>query len=195
MLLSDVLRILPREDNKSSFASLQDHPGQDNHSNSFYSEPIGIILVRIEVKLMSLSQDYNNLFRLPDISDQLRFMQSLLDSKDLTPAEAIALLNIIRVELEAPQPHRSSVYRRYAQVMQSLSREMPDVHEQVVQAWEAKKANLQTKRKPAENLAGSLLNLDDKSAEGSEVAENLEEDEEQSETEEGQDEQLEEEEK
>lgn len=112
---------------------------------------------------MSLSQDHNSLFRRSDISDQLSLMQSLLNSKDLTPAEAIALLNIIRVELEAPQPHRSSVYRRYAQVMQSLSREMPDVHEQVVQAWEAKKANLQTKTPPAENLAGSLLNLGDES--------------------------------
>jgi hypothetical protein len=163
MLLDDVSRILPREDNESGFVSVEYHVDHNNGLDSFSFGRHWRYTGCTEVKRMSLSQDYNNLFRRSDIADQLRLMESLLDSKDLTPAQAIALLNIIRVELDAPQPHRSSIYRRYAQVMQSLRSEMPEVHEQVVQAWEAKRANLQTKRKPAENLAGSLLNLGDES--------------------------------
>ena len=100
---------------------------------------------------MSLSQDHSNLFRRSDVTDKLSLLQSLLDSRDLTPVQAIALLNNIRAELETPQTNRSSVYRRYAQVMESLRRAMPEVHEEVVQAWETKKATLQTQGEAEEN--------------------------------------------
>lgn len=112
---------------------------------------------------MSLSQDHNSLFRRSDISDRLSLLQSLLDSKDLTAVQAIALLNNIRAELETPQTNRSAVYRRYAQVMESLRRQMPEVHEEVVHAWEARKGNLQAQAKPADNLIGSQPTLDQES--------------------------------
>src|SRR6266487_748136 len=88
---------------------------------------------------MPISQDHHDLFRSSDISDKLDLLQSLLDSKDLTSDKALALLNIIRGEFEQPQRHNSSVYRRYSQVMEFLHKQMPEVYEQVVNAWQQRR--------------------------------------------------------
>jgi len=49
---------------------------------------------------MPISPRHRALFRRPDTLDDLNLFQLLLDSKDLIPDLALALINIIRAELE-----------------------------------------------------------------------------------------------
>jgi hypothetical protein len=65
----------------------------------------------------------------------LNFFQSLLDSKELISDLALALIIIIRADLEHPQKQSASVYRHYSDVITSLCRQMPEIYEQVVIAW------------------------------------------------------------
>ncbi len=88
---------------------------------------------------MDTSQSRRALFHGSDTaSDKLDLFQSLLDSKDLTSDQALALLNIIRPELEKPQRQGRSIYRQYARVMGSLHEQMPEVYEKVLSLWQPK---------------------------------------------------------
>lgn len=91
--------------------------------------------------------NHHDLFHSSDIFDHLSLFQSLLDSRDLTADQAFALLHTIRLELETPQAHRSMAYTRYGQVMESLHREMPDVYEQLVNAWKTKRGIVQVQER------------------------------------------------
>ncbi len=95
---------------------------------------------------MSISHD---LFRNPSTVDKLDLLQSLSDAQDLTSDQALALINIIRSELGRPQTQNASTYRRYSEVTTSLSRQMPEVYEQMAAAW--------TQRRQAAASAGSPL--------------------------------------
>src|ERR1051325_10518132 len=88
---------------------------------------------------MAIFQNRHDLFRRSGTSDKLTLFQSLLDSKELTSDQALALLTAIRNELEQPQQRSSSHYRQYAKAIESLHRSMPDVYEQVVDAWQQKR--------------------------------------------------------
>jgi hypothetical protein len=85
---------------------------------------------------MPISQDHRALFRCPGTTDKLNLLQSLADAKDLTSIQALALIHIIRAELEQPQKQSASAYRRYSEVIRSLRVQMPDIHEQVVNLWQ-----------------------------------------------------------
>lgn len=85
---------------------------------------------------MPTSQNHRDLFRHPSTIDKLNFFQSLLDSKELISDLALAFILIIRAELEQPEKQSPSAYRRYSEVITCLCAKMPDVYEQVVDAWQ-----------------------------------------------------------
>ncbi len=91
---------------------------------------------------MPTSQNHRDLFRHPNTVDKLNFFQSLFDSKDLIFDLALALIIIIRAELEQPQKQSASAYRRYAEVIRSLCAQMPEMYEQVVNAWRQRRPDL-----------------------------------------------------
>ncbi len=93
---------------------------------------------------MPISQDHHDLFHSSGTSDKLDLFQSLLDSKDLTSDEALALLNSIHRELQHPQEHKSSMHIRYAEAMESLRKQMPEIHEQILNSWRQRGGNVQS---------------------------------------------------
>ncbi|HEX2997160.1 MAG TPA: hypothetical protein VHP14_20225 [Anaerolineales bacterium] len=93
---------------------------------------------------MPISQNHRDLFRAPNTSDRLNLLQSLVDLKDLTSDLALALINIVRAELEQPQKQNASVYRRYAEVIICLYQQMPDVYQQMVHAWQERRRGTQS---------------------------------------------------
>jgi len=88
---------------------------------------------------MPTSQNYRDLFHPPSTLDKLNFFQSLLDSKELICDLALAFILIIRAELEQPQKQSPSAYRRYSEVITYLCVQMPEVYEQVVDAWQQRR--------------------------------------------------------
>jgi hypothetical protein len=92
---------------------------------------------------MPTSGNHRDLFVHAATPGRLDWFQSLLDTKELTFEEALALLSAVHVELEKPKAHPSSMYMRYAEAIEIFHQQMPEVHDQVVDAWRAKrKANL-----------------------------------------------------
>ncbi len=71
------------------------------------------------------------LFRHADVSDKIAFFQSLLDSRELTPDAARALLHVIHVELRDPVGRDPAIYKRYAALGESFRAQMPGVYQQV----------------------------------------------------------------
>src|SRR5512142_3059147 len=88
---------------------------------------------------MPLSLNHRDLFHIPDTMDKLNLLQSLSYYKDLTSDHALALINIVRADLEQPQGASASMYRRYSEVTTSLRRQMPDVYEQMAAAWQQRR--------------------------------------------------------
>lgn len=84
---------------------------------------------------MPTSQNYRDLFRHPSTVDKLNFFQSLLNAKDLISDLALALIIVIRAELEKPNQQSPAAYRRYAEVITTLCTQMPEIYEQVSDAW------------------------------------------------------------
>lgn len=84
---------------------------------------------------MPTSQNYRELFRHPSTVDKLNFFQSLLNAKDLISDLALALIIVIRTELEKPERQSPAAYRRYTEVIEALCTQMPEVYEQVAEAW------------------------------------------------------------
>jgi hypothetical protein len=84
---------------------------------------------------MPTPHNYRDLFRHPGTIDKLNFFKSLLDSRELISDLALALIVIIRSELEQPQKQSASAYRRYSDMIICLCTEMPEVYKQVVDTW------------------------------------------------------------
>src|SRR5512146_565229 len=102
---------------------------------------------------MPLSLNHPDLFRIPNTMDKLNLLQSLSYYKDLTSDQAHALINIIRADLERPQGPNPSAYRRYSEVTASLRRQLPDVYEEMANAWQQRRRG----GTPAESPARSLM--------------------------------------
>ena len=88
---------------------------------------------------MSISSSHQDLFHQPSAAEKISFVRSLMDSHELNADVALALLKSIHTELAQPQPHgqNRSLYASYARMMTSLQHEMPDVHQHVVENWQA----------------------------------------------------------
>lgn len=85
---------------------------------------------------MTISSSYKDLFRTPMTRDKLILFQSLLDAReDMTGNLAFALLKIIHRELTVHQNRDRSVYKDYAEAIEALNFHLPNVLQQVVDAW------------------------------------------------------------
>ncbi len=83
-----------------------------------------------------MAQSYRNLFRIPTITENIALFRSLLDSYEIMPGEALALLGSIHAKLRRGKGQDGSAYARYAQTMALLHHHMPDVHQHVVANWQ-----------------------------------------------------------
>jgi hypothetical protein len=88
---------------------------------------------------MPTSQDHRDLFRPSNTLDELNLFRSLVDARDLTPDLTLALINIVRSDLEKPQRPSSAAYRRYSEVITCLDKQMPELYGQVVAAWQQRR--------------------------------------------------------
>jgi hypothetical protein len=86
---------------------------------------------------MNISSDRKNLFRNSTIRDKLNFFQLLFDTKSLTADLALALLKIIHDDLNAHQKPDRSVFKTYAEVIESLRYHVPDMFQQILDTWKA----------------------------------------------------------
>jgi len=84
---------------------------------------------------MSISQNYKELFRYTTITEIVSMFQSLLDSRDIAPDEALALAGAIHADLRNLQGSDGSIYARYARTMALMNHHMPHVHQHVVVNW------------------------------------------------------------
>jgi hypothetical protein len=94
---------------------------------------------------MPISQNHRDLFRPSNTLDELNLFLSLVDTRDLTSDLTLALINIVRSELEKPQKQSSAAYRRYSEVITCLCTQMPEIYEQVVDTWQQRRPVLITR--------------------------------------------------
>ena len=86
---------------------------------------------------MSVSSTHQDLFHQPSAAEKISFVRSLMETGDLQADVAMALLKSIHTELADPQGQDHSSYASYARMMASLQHTMPDVHQHVVENWQA----------------------------------------------------------
>ena len=89
----------------------------------------------------TITSKHKDLFRTPTTEDKLTFFQLLMDANELTVTVSLALLKIIHGELKSNQYPDGSVYKRYAESIESLRYHMLDTLQLVVATWK----NHQTK--------------------------------------------------
>jgi hypothetical protein len=84
---------------------------------------------------MLIHQNYKDLFKHSTITEIISMFQSLLDSRELRPDEALALAGAIHAGLRSPHRLDGTAYARYAQAMALLNHHMPETHQHVVANW------------------------------------------------------------
>ena len=94
-----------------------------------------------------ITSTHKDLFRNPTTEDKLTLFQLLLEYNELTFNLSLALLRIIHRELKSNQDHEGSVYKRYAESIESMRYHMLDTLQLVVAAWK----NLQSASTAPEN--------------------------------------------
>ena len=94
-----------------------------------------------------ITSNHKDLFRNSTTDDKLTLFQLLLDKKELTVDLTLALLKIIHRELKSKQNRDRSLYKLYAQAIESLHYHMLDTLQLVVAAW---KYNQSPSTTPAE---------------------------------------------
>ena len=94
-----------------------------------------------------IKSDHKDLFRTPTTEDKLTLFQLLLDAHELTVNLSLALLKITHRELKSDQYRDRSVYKHYAEAIESLRYHMLDTFQLVVAAWKYNQSPLTT---PAE---------------------------------------------
>ncbi len=84
---------------------------------------------------MSTSSNRKELFRTPNTKDKLTLFQILFDSQSLTADSSLALLNLIHRDLCADRERDRSLYKRYAESIETLRYYMSDALQQAAEAW------------------------------------------------------------
>jgi hypothetical protein len=92
-----------------------------------------VYILRVPNKLSTIGR--GKLFQKSGPDDTLRYLRSRLSARDLSRGEALALLGAVHRELAGSEADDSKVYAAYARFIESLQREMPDIHEHVIGAW------------------------------------------------------------
>jgi hypothetical protein len=104
---------------------------------------------------MPITENHRDLFVHAVTPGRLDLFQSLLDTKELTFDEALSLLSAVHVELEKPKAQPSSMYIRYAETIETFHQQMPEIHDQVVDAWRARRGVVAFKANSVQGFLGS----------------------------------------
>jgi hypothetical protein len=83
----------------------------------------------------TITSKHKDLFRTPTTEDKLTLFQLLMDANELTVTLSLALLKIIHGELKSNQHSDRSVYKQYAEAIESLRYRMLDTLQLVVATW------------------------------------------------------------
>jgi hypothetical protein len=84
---------------------------------------------------MPIKSKHKDLFHAPTTDDKLNLFNSLLDANELTVTVTLALLKVIHEELKNNRNRDRSVYKRYAEVIETLRYHMLDMFQLVVATW------------------------------------------------------------
>jgi hypothetical protein len=82
-----------------------------------------------------ITSKHKDLFRAPTTEDKLTLFQLLLHANELTVNLSLALLKVIHRELKSDQYTDRSVYKHYAETIETLRYHMLDTFQLVVAAW------------------------------------------------------------
>jgi hypothetical protein len=83
----------------------------------------------------TITSKHKDLFRTSTTEDKLTLFQLLMDANELTVTLSLALLKIIHGELKSNQHSDRSVYKQYAEAIESLRYHMLDTLQLVVATW------------------------------------------------------------
>jgi hypothetical protein len=83
----------------------------------------------------NITSDHKDLFRTSDTEDKLNLFHLLLNANELTVTLSLALLKIIHGELKNNDYSDRSVYKRYAEAIETLRYRMLDTLQLVVATW------------------------------------------------------------
>lgn len=85
---------------------------------------------------MPNSKSLKELFRPAAVADLLSLFQSLVESGEIAPQEALALAGAIHAGLRnPPQGTNGAAYAQYARTMAFLKHHLPQVHRHVAANW------------------------------------------------------------
>jgi len=82
-----------------------------------------------------ITSNHQDLFRTPTTEDKLNLFQSLLDANQLNVNLSLSLLKITHGEVTTNQRRDHSLFRRYAEAIESLRYHNSDTLQLVVAAW------------------------------------------------------------
>ena len=78
---------------------------------------------------------YNDLFNISGVQERLDFLRSKIESDDLAPDEALALLSSLQKKLGHGKVTDSKVYQSYVTLMSFLQQKNPVVYNYVISTW------------------------------------------------------------
>ena len=87
-----------------------------------------------------ITSNHKDLFRNPSTENKLTLLQLLLEANELSVNSTLALLKIIHRELNINHNPNRSLYKRYAETIESLRFHMLDTLQLVVAAWKYNQA-------------------------------------------------------
>jgi hypothetical protein len=84
---------------------------------------------------MPITSKHKDLFRNPTTEDKLDLFQLLMGTNELSVSLTLALMKIIHRELKDNENDDRSVYKRYAETIESLRYHMLDTLQLAVATW------------------------------------------------------------
>ena len=82
-----------------------------------------------------IKSNHKDLFRTPTTEDKLDLFQLLMDTHELTVNLSLSLLKITHGEVKSNQRSDHSLFKRYAEAIESLRYHNSDTLQLVVAAW------------------------------------------------------------
>ncbi|HNK63818.1 MAG TPA: hypothetical protein PKL78_02355 [Anaerolineales bacterium] len=104
---------------------------------------------------MNITANHKDLFKIPAPADKLALFRSLYEASQVDKDLALALLKVIHQELGLEQTRDRSVYKHYAEVIQSLNYQKTEMLQSIVEAWAA--GRITKKSDEPEWLADGLI--------------------------------------
>jgi len=104
---------------------------------------------------MNITTSRKELFKIPAPAEKLAFFQLLYEASQVDESLALAMLKVIHYELSMEQTRDRSAYKRYADIVQSLSYHKSEMLQAIVEAWRA--ARVQKTSDEPEWLSDGLI--------------------------------------